>query len=243
MLGHTHAVSGMAAGAALLPLVPLPNAAAQLAWVACCGGMALLPDLDHEDSTATRMWGPLSAAIAWVVTFLSRGHRGGTHDFIVAPVAFGAAAYAASFNRWTSMFVIALAIGLALRACHFVIPGQAEKSWPINLLASAAAAWWLVSNGAAAGATWLPFAVGVGVLVHIVGDALTEGGVPRPFSWFDGKPNRMRGGPLTTGRWYEHVLAAGFVAVAAWLLYANVPLLTQLVDQAAAPFITVQAGV
>ena len=119
---------------------------------------------------------------------------------------------------------VALAIGLALRACHFVIPGNAEKSWPINLLVSAGAAWWLVDHGAAAGAgaTWLPYAVGIGVLVHIVGDALTEGGVPRPFSWFDGKPNRMRGGPLTTGRWYEHVLAGGLVCVTVWLLATNV---------------------
>lgn len=212
----------MTAGAALLPFVPVSDSAAQLAWVACCGGMALLPDLDHHKSTATQMWGPLSAVLARIVKWLGCGHRGGTHDVIVAPLAFGLAAYAASFHRWASMVVIALAIGLALRACHFVIPGNAEKSWPINLLVSAGAAWWLVDHGAAAGATWLPYAVGIGVLVHIVGDALTEGGVPRPFSWFDGKPNRMRGGPLTTGRWYEHVLAGGFVCLTMWLLATNV---------------------
>ncbi|NYH84800.1 membrane-bound metal-dependent hydrolase YbcI (DUF457 family) [Actinopolymorpha cephalotaxi] len=221
----------MAVGAVALPLVPLDRMAGQLAWVACCGGMALLPDLDHHSSTVTRMWGPLSRALGVVVCWLGRGHRGGTHDFLVAPLFCALLVFLAGLNQWALMAVLALAVGLALRACHFVIPGQYEKSWPVNLLVSAGAGWWLVRNGAAADATWLPFAAMVGVLVHIGADALTVGSIPKPFSWLDGRPNRMGRGPLTTGRWYEHVLAVAMVVVTFAGLYTHVPRVTALVDR------------
>ena len=231
VMGHTHAVSGLAAGAVTLPLIPLDRLAGQLAWVACCGGMALLPDLDHQSSTVTRMWGPLSRALSVLVVFLGRGHRGGTHDFLVAPVFWWLVVFFAGMQKWTLMVVLAVAIGLALRACHFVIPGEYEKSWPINLLVSFGAAWWLVQHGATVDADWLPYAVALGVLVHIVGDALTVGSIPKPFSWLDGKPNRMGSGPMTTGRWYEHVIAAVMVGVTVVGLYLHVPTITGFVDQ------------
>ncbi len=223
-------------------MLPVDRLAGQVAWVACCGGMALLPDLDHESSTAARMWGPLSRLLAGLVVRIGQGHRGATHDVVVAPVVLGGAAYLASFHRWAAMVVLALAIGLALRACHFVIPGEYEKSWPINLLASAAGAWWLVDNGAATHAQWLPYAVAVGVLVHIVGDSLTEGSVPIPFSWLDGKPNRMGKGPLTTGRWYEHLIASGLLIASAFLLYLHIPQIKEIVDTSAEAIVTTLAG-
>ena len=69
---------------------------------------------------------------------------------------------------------MALAIGLALHALHFVIPGRDRDDVVGNMLLSWGGAWccWTTARNP----TWLPWAVGVGVLTHIAGDALTKAG-------------------------------------------------------------------
>src|SRR6185312_12569997 len=124
MLGHSHALSGLAAGAATLPWAPVQGPVAQVAWVAAVGGFAMLPDLDQESSTISHMWGPLTDVPSGVVGRVARGHRWGTHDALLSPVVFGLLALAASRAFWSSLLVLALAIGLALRALNFVIPGR-----------------------------------------------------------------------------------------------------------------------
>src|SRR3954451_17600445 len=86
----------------------------------------MLPDLDQEGTTIARMWGPVTDVPAKVVGLVGRGHRWGTHDAVLAPPAFGLLAYAASGAYWSSLLLLALAAGLALRALHFAIPGRAE---------------------------------------------------------------------------------------------------------------------
>ena len=54
MLGHSHAMSGLAIGAATLPVVPLDSFAAELTWVVAVGGFAMLPDLDTGGVTSRR---------------------------------------------------------------------------------------------------------------------------------------------------------------------------------------------
>ena len=56
MLGHSHALSGLAAGAATLPWAPVHGTVAQMSWIAAAGGFAMLPDLDHRGSTVSDMW-------------------------------------------------------------------------------------------------------------------------------------------------------------------------------------------
>ena len=108
MLGHSHATTGLAAGAALLPLAPVAGTAEQLAWVAAWGGFALLPDLDQgglhwrralprlSGSTVATMWGPVTTALSTAVARIARGHRQGTHDVLLAPLVFGAVTALAS---------------------------------------------------------------------------------------------------------------------------------------------------
>ena len=60
VLGHSHALSGLAAGAATLPWAPVGGTVGQVAWIATVGGMAMLPDLDHSGSTVSDMWGPIT---------------------------------------------------------------------------------------------------------------------------------------------------------------------------------------
>ena len=219
VLGHSHALSGLAAGAATLPWAPVTGAAGQAAWIAAAGGFAMLPDLDQRGSTISRMWGPLTDAPAGAVGLIARGHRNGTHDAVLAPLGFGLLAYAASWYAWSSLLVLALAIGLALHALHFVIPGRTETTVVGNLLLSWGGAWWLLAH--IPSPAWLPYAVALGVLVHIVGDALTCGGVPFPLLWIL-NGGRLAFFPLRTGATVEKaLLAPGFLLATIVLVYLN----------------------
>ncbi|WP_222194000.1 metal-dependent hydrolase [Modestobacter italicus] len=233
MLGHSHALSGLAVGAATLPWAPVDGTVAQVAWVSAVGGFAMLPDLDQQGSTISRMWGPLTDAPSGVVNAIARGHRWGTHDAVLAPAVFGLIAHAAAWQHWSSLLLLALAIGLALRALHFVIPGRAENTVIGNLLLSWGGAWLLLEHSPSPG--WLPLAVAAGVLAHIAGDWLTREGVPVPVFWLV-RRSRLAPVHLRTGAVVEKAVLVPLFAVATVvLLYRNTdardlvdPLLAQL---------------
>ena len=219
MLGHSHALSGLAAGAATLPWAPVHGAVAQGAWVAAAGGFAMLPDLDQQRTTISRMWGPLTDLPAALINKVSGGHRWGTHDAVLGPVVFGLLAAAAARTFPTSLLFLALAIGLALRALNFVIPGHAENTVIGNLVLSWGGAWLFLDHSPQP--MWLPWAVGVGVLAHIVGDFLTREGIPVPLVWL---VHRCRLHPvhLRTGATVEKVLLApAFFVATLVFLYLN----------------------
>jgi hypothetical protein len=203
VLGHTHALSGLAAGAATLPWAPVHGTVAQVAWISAAGGFAMLPDLDQRGSTISRMWGPVSDVPSGLVGTVARGHRWGTHDAILGPLAFGLLAHAAAGAYWSSLLVLALAIGLALRALHFVIPGRAENTVVGNLVLSWGGAWFLLEHSP--GPAWLPWAVGIGVLAHIAGDFLTKEGIPVPLFWLL-RRSRLAPVPLRTGTTLEKLV-------------------------------------
>jgi hypothetical protein len=219
MLGHSHALSGLAAGAATLPWAPVHGTVAQVAWIAAAGGFAMLPDLDQQGSTISRMWGPATDVPSGLVGTLARGHRWGTHDAILGPAAFGLLAYLAAGAYWSSLLLMALAIGLALRALHFVIPGRAENTVIGNLLLSWGGAWLLLEHSSSP--AWLPYSVGLGVLTHIAGDFLTKEGVPVPVFWLI-RRSRLAPIHLRTGAFVEKaVLVPGFLVAIAVLVYLN----------------------
>jgi hypothetical protein len=219
VLGHSHALSGLAVGAATLPWAPVEGTVAQAAWIAAVGGLAMLPDLDSSGSTVSDMWGPITDVPSGAIGRLAQGHRWGTHDAVLAPIAFGALALAAANAFWSSLLLMALAIGLALRALHFVIPGRAENTVVGNLVLSWGAAWLFLDSMPPP--AWLPWAVAAGVLTHIAGDAITKQGVPVPLVWLL-KRCRLALTPLRTGAALEKgVLVPLFVGATLWFVYAN----------------------
>jgi membrane-bound metal-dependent hydrolase YbcI (DUF457 family) len=219
VLGHSHALSGLAVGAATLPWAPVQGTVAQVAWVSAVGGFAMLPDLDQQGSTISRMWGPVTDAPSGVINTIARGHRWGTHDAVLGPLVFGLLVYAASWQYWSSLLVLALAIGLALRALHVVIPGRAENTVIGNLVLSWGGAWLLLAHSP--GPAWLPLAVVAGVLTHIAGDWLTKEGVPVPLVWVV-RRSRLAPVHLRTGATVERVvLVPLFVVATVAFLYVN----------------------
>ena len=233
MLGHSHALSGLATGAATLPWAPVHGTVAQVAWVSAVGGFAMLPDLDQKGATVSRMWGPLTDIPSGAVNAISGGHRWGTHDAVLGPLDFGVLAYAAAWHHWSSLLLLALAIGLALRALHVVIPGRAEETIIGNLVLSWGGAWLLLAHSPSP--VWLPLAVVVGVLTHIAGDGRTKEGVPVPVFWLV-RRSRIAPVHLHTGAVVERaVLVPLFVLATVAFLYVNTgardlvdPLLAQL---------------
>jgi membrane-bound metal-dependent hydrolase YbcI (DUF457 family) len=192
---------------------------AQVAWVSAVGGFAMLPDLDQQGSTISRMWGPFTDVPSGAVNAVARGHRWGTHDAVLGPLVFGLLAYAAAWNHWSSLLLLALAIGLALRALHLVIPGRAENTVIGNLVLSWGGAWLLLAHSPSP--TWLPAAVVVGVLTHIAGDGLTKEGVPVPVFWLF-RRSRIAPVHLRTGAIVERVvLVPLFVLATAVFLLAH----------------------
>jgi membrane-bound metal-dependent hydrolase YbcI (DUF457 family) len=141
-------------------------------------GAALLPDLDHPDGTIAHFLGPISHAFCRFVEKVSGGHRHATHSFLfVALVTFGTWEGAEHWGRPFVLAILYILYSLAVRALHLCPPGKGIHSWGVvQILAisgTAASYEYLPKNPA-----WLPAAVGLGALVHLVGDCLTKEGCP-----------------------------------------------------------------
>ncbi|GAB3216415.1 hypothetical protein GCM10027586_09260 [Kineococcus gypseus] len=215
-MGRTHAATGLLVGAASVPLMNLSSPAAVLAWTAAWGGAALLPDFDQggvswneggflakpTGSTVVTMWGWVSWAPARLVGKLAGGHRWGTHDPVLAPLAVAVLALAADQYPLTQLPLLAVVTGAALHACAPYIPGRLETTTVGNLALSLTGAWWLTYH-APFTLHWMPLALAGGTLVHIAGDALTRGGVPRPLATLPraagGRRARMSADLFVTG--------------------------------------------
>lgn len=168
MLGYTHAMMGATAGLLTLPLLGETDPWSQIGWTSAAAAAALVPDLDHPESTASRMWGPLTQAISAVVELASGGHRWGTHDAVLASLAIGALAWACGHSPIALTVLFAICLGLVLSLLR--LRGGLLLS-ALNFVA----AWWCAiqittSTHAVTIAQVLPAALVLGVLVHILGD-------------------------------------------------------------------------
>lgn len=196
MMGVTHALSGAVLGFAVAGFGPEvlgtePTAGSVLTFAGVTAGAALLPDLDHPSSLATRRFSiaswlasrlirPLSAFV-YKLTRSDRDvgigtHRGLTHT-ILGAVVLGAVVNLASAAVGTPVLVgtLFVCLALAIKGLDAIVPG------PPSLLIAAGLTWAVESylpGGTAGTAGWLGVAVTLGMLVHMVGDALTESGAP-----------------------------------------------------------------
>ncbi len=207
MMGPSHALSGAAtwlAGSWALDHFagyeqsPLAVAVGTLV----CAGAALFPDLDlsgkvtrnQGGATVARTFGVLSLFVAEVIEKISlgiytatklrrdprrtNGHRTFTHTLPFAGlVGWGTTALCAHFGKWAVVGIVFLMAGLALRG---LFDRWAERAgWVIVTLSSAVIAWFTAANlPGDRGYPMLGFAVGVGCVVHLLGDIVTSAGIP-----------------------------------------------------------------
>jgi membrane-bound metal-dependent hydrolase YbcI (DUF457 family) len=207
MMGPSHALSGAAAwlvGSAIAHQVanynPTPVTLA-VGTVMCAGG-ALLPDLDMSGRVTTKeggatvahTFGRLSMFVAEVLEKLSlgiydltrkrndpqrhNGHRTFTHTLpFNILVGFGAFELCDRLGKWAVLGVLFFTFAMALRG---LFSRWAQKAgWIIVTLTAAVGAvgayWRLDPNG---DYTVLGLALGVGGLIHLIGDMITPHGCP-----------------------------------------------------------------
>lgn len=188
MMGYDHCTTGVIAGLVTVQELPHHDPVQVAAWLCLWGGLALAPDADVAGSNASRMWGGLSQRVADGVGVLAGGHRRGTHDLILAPTIAGVATWLGLQHHLSSYLVVALLLGLAIRAA--TLGNNRPPILLANLIGSCAGAWWIIDHQLTVG-MHLPWLVAGGVLVHCLGDLITVEGLPIPVLWLFGHRGRL----------------------------------------------------
>jgi hypothetical protein len=195
MMGRTHSLSGAAGwlgGCAGLAALGQPvSASTVIVGSLVSAGFALLPDVDHPQSTIARTVGPLTRLLATGVAAVSSrvriascdhcerrrgrgGHRALTHTAVFA-VALGLVATLAGWlaGATAGLIVVWLSTGLAARA---MLSRRQRGAFGAVMLASfatlavhvtAGPSWW-----------WIGVPVAWGTFAHSLGDAATKYGAP-----------------------------------------------------------------
>jgi membrane-bound metal-dependent hydrolase YbcI (DUF457 family) len=216
MMGPSHALSGAAAWLAGAWVLDVTGACHQspleiAVGTAVCAGGALLPDLDlsgrvtsgQGGATVAHTFGRVSLFVAEVLEKFSlgvyrltrlkhdpprqNGHRTFTHTLPFAAGVGWATTYGcAAGGKWAVVGILFVMLGLALRG--LLHTWSARSGWILVTLVSAGAAYATAYYlPAARGYPLLGLAVGIGCVVHLLGDVITSAGVP--ILW-----------PLPTGR-------------------------------------------
>jgi len=231
MMGKTHAISGAVMWLGLATLAsdhvhPISAATIATGLLPAAGG-AILPDLDHERGTAANSLGPISRVICKGIAAISGGHRKATHSLLGTAVAVTLAAMATGHVA-TRTLVLWLCIGLGVRAMwqpYKRRPGKGSAArrknklialaGPANVIGALAIAYGIAITSNPA---MVPWAVAVGYLAHLMGDSMTEQGIP----WLWPIRTRFRVGSIDTGGSVELkvVVPALYAAGVITLIYA-----------------------
>lgn len=184
LLGHSHAVSGALIFAAAGPTLPQRlfhdalSPSEVVIGVFLTAGAALLPDLDHHNGTIANFLGPVSRSVCKAVAKVSGGHRHATHSIAFVALAGVLTWLGVEYlGRPFTLSVVFLLLALALRALNICPPGKGVASW-ITIIALAGGGTAVVDHWMPSAPTWLPFAIVLGCIAHLLGDFLTKAGIP-----------------------------------------------------------------
>lgn len=218
MLGTHHAISGAAAWVAVtstaphtLGLDPMPTQAVVIGSLVTAGA-ALLPDVDHHNGTIAHSAGPLTQGVAAAAGAVSGGHRHGMHSLLAVA---GFTVGTILLGHWHAMVPVLgpIPAGSALLLLALVAFAtkalRMTRGGTVKLWVTAAVLVAAVLALAPEQLEWLPLSVMVGVIVHLVGDMLTVGGVPLLWPWIP-KPSKAWGtNPVLSRIWMRN----GYMAV------------------------------
>jgi hypothetical protein len=224
MMGRTHALTGWCAGLGVAHYIGLESIEQAVLFAVTTSGFALLPDLDHPHARASKLLGPLSRAISWllrrasaVLYQITKGprdeRRTGTHRHLSHTVLFavGLGLAASAGTQAGGPYAVAAVAVLGL-----LLAEDALGDWML-VVTAAGVVWWLRVAGPDPLAELghmsgiMGFAVAVGCFTHCLGDALTESGCPFLFpipiageTWYEIRPPKVF--RLRTGKRVERLL-------------------------------------
>lgn len=242
MLAVTHALSGLVTGMGAAQVAtawgqPLDPAAQALA-AALTAGATLLSDMDTPMSTAARSLGPVTTGLARGINAFSHniykrtatpedqrrrdGHRALTHTALVA-VVLGAVVTLVGLLGETTLLVATFAVLVLLARRGLIGKTRRRGLWRLaGPVVVAIVVLWLFAHvlpSGGRGAVILGSTITLGMLVHDLGDALTDSGVPllwplkiKGRRWF--RIRLPRRWALTTGGALEPVLVLVLFAIA-----------------------------
>lgn len=188
-MGRSHAASGAVVGLALAPALGLGTLVEAIPFAVVVAGYSIFPDLDCGGATASRLLGPVTKVMSWLVRKFSAvvyritrtdhsSQSAGTHRHLTHTVLFGVGLGALAWaTSQASPWVVAAWLVFGVLSAGAALSGVAA------LVAAAAAVVPLAASGSVATVLtdmqpWTGIAVGVGCLVHLVGDGITVSGIP-----------------------------------------------------------------
>src|SRR5258706_12828897 len=243
--GPTHAMSGLLAWSAVTALAT-DHAIGQLsprAWVVgavLAIGAALLPDLDHPESTVSSTFGSIRQGISSGMNALSHGvyrltrtkrdsnrdggHRGLTHTLVFAIIAAViTTAIVQTSQKWAMPVLMFVFCALAVRGIMHKWSSR-HDALMITLTSGGLTALCLLwTDQTSANAAACGVAVGIGCIAHYIGDAITEQGCPMLWpiplggkTWFPVAPPKIM--RMRTGGRVEMSLIGPIVTIVSiWL--------------------------
>lgn len=215
MMGRNHVLVGMAgwlvAAPPLAAAFGMPLTAGEIAaGTLLCGGTALLPDIDHPNSTVAHTLGPITQGLCSVVGAISGGHRQKTHTLVFA-AGMGVATYFLLHLGWPAIFGLFFLCGAW--AIRLLGPKKIKYSlFGIGIPVIAGALAWYIANTFSP-QWWMVWAVAGGSLMHLAGDIVTKGGVPLLWPL----PGRIGFGIMQTDGFIEQILTPVLIVVVLWL--------------------------
>lgn len=167
-------------------------------------GAALLPDADHPRASIAHSLPPVSEWVCRTVGRIAGGHRNGTHS-LLGVAAFTLLAWLLSLvavPTATGLLQVGAGAGTVLLASYAAkaltfLPDRARRTpWAVGLFFGV-----LVAVGLGDQTSWFVLAVGLGVVVHIAGDMLTDGGCNLLWPARLRRPRELSRAPLLRTLW------------------------------------------
>lgn len=218
MMGAHHAITGAAVWVAISATVPnlssgaYPlSAAGVFTGAIVCAGASLLPDADHSSATIAHSVPIVGHAVTGAIGRLAGGHRQGLHSILATIGVLAASIALGLLQVTTAIGEVPLGAGIATAAL-VAFAAKALKltrgGWLLPWLLGAVIGG-IVVFLAPKERVWLPIAITVGFVVHLVGDSLTIGGVPFLWPWKPVPPLFWRRVPVLRSIWKKN----GYFAV------------------------------
>lgn len=171
-------------------------------------GAAMLPDADHHNATIAHSLPPLSNVMCSGIGKLAGGHRHGTHS-IIGIVAFVFIAWLAGL--WThnlegfgtiypgAGILSVLLVAFAAKALKIIPDSMRKSPWAVGLAMGV-----FITFFAPQEQNWFPIAMGVGVIIHILGDMMTTEGCNLAWPFAIKPPKAIRNLPILKQCWHSN---------------------------------------